>query len=129
MRANQAMNPVFFDSLSVSICPQSIGTMVRADTSEQSRANAITYASCLNMTPAMPFMKTMGRKTATVVSVLEMRALVTSLAPCLAASLRGMPPSCSRTVFSSTTMELSTSMPTPSARPPSVMMFSVNPQK
>ena len=32
-------------------------------------------------------------------------------------------------MFSSTTMELSSSIPMPSASPPSVMMFSVNPPK
>lgn len=70
-------------------------------------------------------MNSSGRNTASVVSVLAVIAIATSLVPLTAASSGGIPLSRSRVMFSSTTMELSTSMPTPRTRPPSVMIFSV----
>ena len=91
--------------------------------SEQVSEKVTTLENCLNMTPAIPSMKSSGRKTASVVSVLAVIAMATSLVPLIAASSGGMPLSRSRVMFSSTTIELSTSMPTPSASPPSVMMF------
>ena len=100
-----------------------IGTSVIAVKSEQVSEKVTTLENCLNMTPAIPSMKSSGRKTASVVSVLAVIAMATSLAPLIAASSGGMPLSRSRVMFSSTTIELSTSMPTPSASPPSVMMF------
>lgn len=77
----------------------------------------------MNITPLIPSMNSSGRNTASVVSVLAVIAIATSLVPF--ASSGGIPLSRSRVMFSSTTMELSTSMPTPRARPPSVMIFSV----
>jgi hypothetical protein len=64
------------------------------------------------------------------VIVLAMMAAATSLAPFTAAS-RGPSRSSARRqkTFSSTTTELSTIMPTPSARPPRVIRFSVKPPK
>ncbi len=108
----------------------SIGTNVSATNSEQSSEKVTTYASCLNMTPTMPRMKIIGKKTTTVVSVPAMMAAVTSSAPSTAACIPSNPfSSRKRVIFSSTTMALSTIMPTPSANPPSVMMFSVKPLK
>ncbi len=53
-----------------------------------------------------------------------------SAAPCSVASGSGMPSSVHRRwVFSMVTVELSTNMPTASARPPSVMVFRVSPRK
>ena len=53
-----------------------------------------------------------------------------SAAPCSVASESGMRSSVSsRWVFSIVTVESSTNMPTASARPPSVMVFSVSPRK
>jgi len=70
----------------------------------------------------------MGPNTAMVVRVDEVMAPCTSSAPRVAASA-GAAPSSSRCrkIFSSTTMELSPSMPTPRARPPRLMMFSETP--
>ena len=81
------------------------------------------------MIPAIPLMKMRGRKTASVVSVLATMAAATSLLPCFAASKGATPDSLRRCTFSMTTIALSTSIPTPSASPPSVMMFSVQPAK
>ena len=53
-----------------------------------------------------------------------------SAAPCSVASASGMPSSVHRRcVFSMVTVESSTNMPTASARPPSVIVFSVSPRK
>src|SRR6266567_2476403 len=53
-----------------------------------------------------------------------------SAAPCSVASESGMPSSVHRRwVFSIVTVESSTKMPTASARPPSVIVFSVSPRK
>ena len=73
----------------------------------------------------MPLTKTMGKNTATVVSVAAMTAVATSLVPRRAAFSTSRPCSFLRTMFSSTTMLLSTSSPTASAMPPSDMMLSV----
>ena len=58
-----------------------------------------------------------------------MIADATPLAPRTAASFAGTPRDRSLYMFSMTTMELSTSMPTPSARPDNEMMFRVTPEK
>ncbi len=104
-----------------------MGTRVRAETREQIREKLTTRASCLYITPEMPRMKIRGRKTTMVVRVLAMTAAVTSPAPSTAASAAGRPSCRRRKLFSSTTMELSTIMPTPMARPPRLMMFRVKP--
>ncbi len=73
----------------------------------------------------MPSTNTIGKNTATVVSVLATTAPATRRTPSTAASLALMPCSRQRLIDSSTTIELSTSMPTPRARPPSDMTLSV----
>ena len=55
-------------------------------------------------------------------------AVPTSVAPARAASISPMPWWRLRWIASSTTIELSTSMPTPSERPPSDMMLSETPE-
>jgi len=66
----------------------------------------------------------MGRNTATVVNVEAMTAGPTSTVPSTAAVTSGRPVCLRRNIDSSTTMELSTSMPIPKVSPPSDMMFS-----
>ena len=66
--------------------------------------------------PATPSTKTIGRKTATVVSVEAMTGPATSTVPATAASPAPSPPACRRWIASSTTIESSSSMPTPSAQ-------------
>ena len=73
----------------------------------------------------MPVMKIIGANTATDVSVAANTAVATSAVPSRAASRRSSPDSWRRTMLSSTTTALSTSMPTASAMPPSDMMLSV----
>ena len=72
----------------------------------------------------MPEMNTIGKNTATEVSVAAVTAVETSRVPICAASTREWPCSRLRTIASSTTTALSTSMPTASASPPSDMMLS-----
>ena len=102
----------------------SIGTSVIATTSENSSEKLTVSAWSRNSWPAMPVMNTIGKNTATDVSVAAVIAVPTSLVPSVAASRRERPSSRWRTTFSSTTTALSTSMPTASAMPPSDMMFS-----
>ena len=77
--------------------------------------------------PATPSTKTIGRKTATVVSVEAITGPATSTVPLTAAVRAASPPACRRWIASSTTIESSSSMPTPSASPPRDMMFSESP--
>ena len=103
----------------------SMGTSVSATNREQSRANTTTRASSLNNMPEMVCMKTTGRKIIEVVRVEAMIAPVTCLVPIRALSLRDFPFSLILTMFSSTTMELSTIIPIPSASPPKVIRLRV----
>ena len=100
-----------------------------ATTSEHSRAKLTTYASCLNIWAEIPPRNSTGTKTAIVVSVDAVMAVETSRLPTVAASRLLLPSSRWRYTFSSTTIALSTSMPTPSAKPPNEIVFSVNPLK
>ena len=74
-------------------------------------------------------MNTTGKKTTSVVSVLARIADPTSELPSSALAMGDFPSSRWRYVFSRTTIELSSSIPIPKARPPKVMMFRVNPPK
>ena len=71
----------------------------------------------------------MGKNTQTVVSVEEVIAAATCFAPETAACTAEAPLLRSRYTFSITTMELSTSIPTATARPESEIMLSVTPEK
>ena len=75
----------------------------------------------------MPSTNTIGKNTATVVSVEAITAPLTSRVPRTAAVTMSSPSSRQRKMDSSTTIEQSTSMPTPSASPPSDMMLSETP--
>ena len=74
-------------------------------------------------------MNNTGTKTAIVVNVEAVIAMPTSFEPTTAASINGAPSSLCRKMFSSTTMPLSTNMPTPNARPPKLTVFNVKPLK
>jgi len=54
---------------------------------------------------------------------------LTSVVPLMADSLTDNPDSICLKIFSTITMALSTSIPAPRAKPPSVMIFSVSPEK
>ena len=68
-------------------------------------------------------------KTATNEMLMEMTVKPTSLAPCKAASRRGMPASMWREMFSSTTMASSTTKPVATVRAISVRLFTEKPAK
>ena len=70
-----------------------------------------------------------GKKTVIVVIVAAMTALATSLVPCTAASWLGVPIARRRKIFSMTTIELSSSMPTARAIPVSVRVLILMPKK
>ena len=100
---------------------------VREMASDARIENDTVSAWSLNNWPPTPSTNTIGRNTATVVSVEATTAPCTSLVPSTAAWYRPFPVSRWRAITSSTTIESSTSMPMPSARPPSDMMFSDRP--
>jgi len=70
---------------------------------------------------ASPRRKITGRNTTTVVSVEATTGATTSVVPTRAAAFPTRPSSRCRKMFSNTTIEVSTSMPMPSARAPSVI--------
>jgi hypothetical protein len=103
----------------------STGISVRPTTREASCEKATTTASWRYMMPEIPSMNRMGRKTTMVVRVVAISGAATSCVPSIAEAVASRPSSRLRKMFSSTTTALSSSMPTPSARPPKVMMLSV----
>ena len=106
-----------------------MGTMVRETNKEASSARHTVTASGRESLPAIPDVKTMGKNTAMVVNVEAVMAIPTSVAPAFAASSLSSPNSSKcRKVFSITTTALSTSIPIPRARPPSVIMLKVYPK-
>jgi hypothetical protein len=72
-----------------------------------------------------PVRKSSGTNTAMWVSVEARIADQTSSEPSIEACIRSLPCSMCRNVFSMTTIDASTIMPIPSARPPNVIVFSV----
>ena len=94
--------------------------------------NTITYPMEPNICPDMPCRNTSGRKTTQVVTVDPRMDWSTMLVPdreALAYPSRPLSSSVSMALkqLSSTTMELSTIMPTPSTRPLMVMIFREKP--
>ena len=106
---------------------ESVGIRLSETTSEAARDRQTVSARSWNSCPATPVTNTIGRKTQIVVSVAAVTAPVTSLAPRAAACARELPRRRCRSMASSTTIELSTSMPTPRARPPRDMMLKETP--
>ena len=102
----------------------SIGVSVNETASENNSEPVTTSAWSENSCPAMPCTNTIGKNTATVVSVEAVTAATTSCAPTTVDCINGRPCSCLRVMFSSTTIASSTSRPMASAMPPSDMMFS-----
>ena len=101
----------------------SMGMNNTATKSETKRALTTVTAWSPKIWPAMPSIKTMGAKTATVVKVEAVIAPATSPTPRMAACTWLSPSSRQREMDSKTTMALSTNMPTPRAKPPRDMMF------
>ena len=105
------------------------GMTVMDTTRDAARQKVMESAIGTSSSLTMPVVKTIGRKTQIVVSVDETIAPVTCFAPWTEACGAAIPRPRSRKMFSMTTIELSTSMPTPSARPDSVIMLSDSLQK
>ncbi len=104
---------------------QSTGTTVTATNSDIVSEKMMTIESCLKRMLENPARKNSGTNTATWVSVEARMADQISSLPSIAAVTRSLPISRCRCAFSSTTIDASTIMPTPSARPPKVIVFSV----
>ena len=96
---------------------------------EAKRERVTVIAKSLNIVPTTPSTNTIGINTATVVKVDAVIAIPTSEAPSIAASSLEYPSEFKRNIFSSTTIALSTSIPTARANPPSVSIFKVIPLK
>ena len=86
---------------------------------------AISVNSCL----VIPCTNTIGANTHIVVNVDDVIAAATCFAPATAAFFAGTPIRLSLNVFSITTIELSTSIPTAMARPDNEIIFRVTPEK
>ena len=109
---------------------QSTGTSVTATNSDMASEKQTTTDSWRNMTLETPVRKSSGTKTAMCVRIEARIADHTSSLPSIEAVTRSLPwCSMCRYEFSSTTMAASTTMPTPSASPPNVIVFSVMPEK
>ena len=115
------------DDLSLTRIAETIGMSVSDTTSDAMSENETVSAWSRKSCAAIPSTKTTGTKTATVVSVEATTARPTSEAPRAAATAPDSPRSRRLKIASSTTIESSTSMPTPSASPPRDMTLSVVP--
>ena len=100
------------------------GTTVIATTRDATRQNEMDIPIGTSNSCTVPDVKTIGKKTQIVVTVEDVMAPATCLAPCTAALGAVIPCPLSLKMFSITTIELSTSIPMPSDRPDSVMIFS-----
>ena len=106
-----------------------LGISVRATRRDASKEKHTVKAISVKICFTSPSIKTMGRKTTTVVSVEATMAPPICLAPCKDAAKLLLPCNRSLWMFSSTIMELSTSIPTPSTSPHIEIRFSVIPAK
>ncbi len=111
----------------VPIIADTSGMMVSDTTSDAISENDTVRAWSRNSCAAIPSMNTTGTKTAIVVRVDATTARPTSDAPRSAATAPDSPRSRRLKIASRTTIESSTSMPTPSASPPRDITFSVVP--
>ena len=110
-------------------CEERIGVSVSASSSDSSTAAVMVIPNWKKNRPITPLMNATGRKIATTASVAASAAKVTWREPFRAACTRFSPCSWWRTMFSSTMMASSTTMPTARLRPSSVKVLSVKPKK
>ena len=101
---------------------QSMGVSVSETTPETSTAAPMTTANSWRSRPTTPPMNRTGMNTAASERVIERMVKAISFDPLSAASIRGMPSSMWRTMFSSTTTASSTTKPTDSVSAISEMM-------
>jgi hypothetical protein len=104
-----------------------MGTTVIATTYDAAIDNTTAHDSAPNSDFATPNRNITGENTIMVVTVEASTASATSSLPSRAAAAGDLPSSRCRLMFSSTTIELSTSRPIASANPPRVMMLMVEP--
>ena len=102
-----------------------IGVSVSDTKPDTSTATPMVTANSCSRRPTTPPMNSTGMKTAASESVIDMMVKPISRAPVRAASMRGMPSSMWRTMFSSITTASSTTKPTHSVSAMSEMMSSV----
>ncbi|MBA7586648.1 hypothetical protein ES708_28651 [subsurface metagenome] len=88
-----------------------MGVMERAVKRDARSVIETTKESCLNIIPVKPLTNTSGTKTTTMVKVDAVTAILISLVPEIALALILPPRSICRTIFSRTTIPLSTTMP------------------
>ncbi len=91
-----------------------MGVRLRETKPEMRMATMMVTANSWNSRPMMPFMNNTGIKTAASETVIERTVKPISRAPSKAASIRLLPISMCRTMFSRTTMASSTTNPTDS---------------
>ena len=104
-----------------------IGVRVKETRSEKKVAKVTVKANSRKNWPARLVMEAIGKNTTMLVRVEAITATAISEVPLPAASRRFCPICLNRNMFSSTTTELVTSMPTAVDSPIRVMMFRVNP--
>ncbi len=112
-------------SLKIKNRDASSGVKVSATIREMVNEKQIVTTISLNSSPAKPGTNNTGTKTASVVKVEAVIAIATSVVPFDAASLKPSPSSRWRKTLSSTTIELSTSMPIDNANPAIEIIFNV----
>ena len=116
-------------SYSISNLEDIIGTTVTDTTREATKAKQMVKANGTIICAVIPPTKTNGTYTAIVVKVDAVTAESTSCVPSTAAWYLLLPILLWRKIFSSTTVELSTTIPTESANAANVTIFSVWPPK
>ncbi len=107
---------------------ENIGTMVIATNTDARRVVETTTARGVVICPIKPPIYKRGRNTTIFVKVDADIAVHTSEVPFIAASFLPSPSSLCLNIFSITTIEASTSIPTPRAIPARVIMFRVYPK-
>ena len=105
----------------------SIGVSVKEMKREKREAKTIVRPNCLKNCPVMLDMKAIGRKTTTSQSVIAMAAMPISIRPVTAASFASSPLARWRWIFSKTTIESSTRIPTQSVIPMSDIILKEKP--
>ena len=105
----------------------SIGSSVKATSSDIATAKAMVSANCLKNWPTMPVMNPTGRNTARIVKVVAITARPISAVPSRAACIGSLPISMWRKMFSRTTTASSMRMPMTSDSAISDIMLKVKP--
>ena len=106
-----------------------IGVSVSATRLDSTTALTTVRESSTKTRPIWPGRKISGTNTATTVAVVAMTAKNTCRVPRIAASVRGSPSSMRRWMFSSTTIESSTTSPMTSTSASSVRMLIEKPAR